>query len=82
MYVLDTLLVDFFVSGPPVDNPMSTSTNYLYLPDPKDGSLYVSGPHGLKVSLEIKFILLIILYMYIHDVIRDVDRKKERKKDP
>lgn len=29
---------------PPVTNHLSSSSNYLYLPDPKDGSLYMSGP--------------------------------------
>ncbi len=35
-------------AGPTIDN-LGSSQDYLYLPDPLDGSLYVSGTHGLKV---------------------------------
>ena len=61
-------------SETPVISQLSSS-NYLFLTDPKDGTLYMSGPQndGIKVtelmggsSLQGKKILFEMLYVYMY----------------
>ncbi len=58
-------IIELSFQEPLIDNQDSTH-NYLYLPDPVDGSLYVSDTHGLKVpsvyAVEVEYFIAFLNY--------------------